>query len=141
MSTASSSYVPRDTHQPRGKRPWCANCDTDLHLMAESHAVRGRRTGTLAIAVHCLNCRQSRVLDTTEEHLTALPTPSATQEGLVHQDDGYLHCGEPMFLPGPRADTTLRTFPAQHGPADSLAAYLATQVLRCRCGFQMELPR
>jgi hypothetical protein len=141
VTTTSNSYVPRDMYQPRGKRPWCAECDTDLHLTAESPAVRGRRTGTLVVAVHCSKCRQSRVLDTTEEHLGALPALSANQEGLVHQDDGYFHCGEPMFLPGPRAETTLRTFPVQHGPPESLAAYLATKVLRCRCGFQMELPR
>jgi hypothetical protein len=46
-----------------------------------------------------------------------------------------------MTAPDPRAKTTVVTFPAQPGPADTLAAYLATKVLRCRCEFQMELPR
>jgi hypothetical protein len=48
-----------------------------------------------------------------------------------------------MARPGPRTENTVRTFPSHdHSDAeDSLAAYLATQVLRCRCGFQVELPR
>ncbi|WP_146069196.1 hypothetical protein [Arthrobacter sp. ZGTC412] len=73
MTTASNSYIPWDVHQPRGKRPWCANCDTDQHLAVEFPAVMGRRAGTLAVAVICSQCRQSRVLDTTADHLAALP--------------------------------------------------------------------
>lgn len=46
-----------------------------------------------------------------------------------------------MSVPEPRAQTTVRTFPASSDAEDSLAVYLATQVLRCRCGFQVEVPR
>lgn len=48
-----------------------------------------------------------------------------------------------MARPEPRTESSVRTFPSHdHSDAeDSLAAYLATQVLRCRCGFQVELPR
>jgi hypothetical protein len=143
MTIAPNSYLPRDENQPRVKRPWCPECDTDLHLVIESPAVPGRQAGSLAVAVHCSQCRQSRVLDTTEELLAALPALAAKQGNLVHRDNGYVHCGEPMVSPGPRLETTLRTFPIPDpaSPGDSLAAYLATKVLRCRCGFQMELPR
>ena len=72
MTTASSSYVPRGAHQPRGKRPWCPTCDTDLHLKLDSPAVPGRQKGALGVAVLCYGCRRSRVVDTTEEHLAAL---------------------------------------------------------------------
>jgi hypothetical protein len=73
MTTNTHSYVPRDVYQPRGKRPWCTNCDTDVHLLVESPPVTGRRAGTLAVAVHCSQCRASRVLDTTADHVAALP--------------------------------------------------------------------
>jgi hypothetical protein len=46
-----------------------------------------------------------------------------------------------MSVPEPRAHTTLRTFPTSSDAEDSLAAYLATRVLRCLCGFQVEVPR
>ena len=75
MSTTTNSYVPRDVHQPRGKQPWCPQCDTDLHLQLESPAVASRREGTLAVAVHCSQCRHSRVLETTAEHVAVLPAP------------------------------------------------------------------
>ena len=32
MSAILSTYLPLDTHQPRGKQPWCATCDTDLEM-------------------------------------------------------------------------------------------------------------
>ena len=77
MTTTSSSYVPRGMHEPRGERPWCPTCDTDLHLEVESPTVSGRQAGTLAVAVLCSNCRRSRVLDTTAEHLAALSAQPA----------------------------------------------------------------
>ncbi|VXC57083.1 conserved hypothetical protein [Arthrobacter sp. 9AX] len=143
MTTSPSSYLPYDQNQPRGHQPWCPGCDTDVYLIIESPAVQGRQTGTLAVAVRCSNCRQSRVLDTTREHLSALTHRSARYGDLVHRDNTYFHCGEPMVPAGPRPETSLRTFPAEnHSPPEaSLAAYFATKVLRCRCGFQMELPR
>ena len=72
MTTSLSSYVPRDKDQPRGKRPWCPTCDTDLHLQVASPSVSGRQEGTLAVAVCCPKCHRSRVLDTTAVHLATL---------------------------------------------------------------------
>jgi hypothetical protein len=141
MSTPSNTYIPRDAHQPRGKRPWCAACDTDIHLSVESPVVTDRPTGILAVALHCSNCRQSRVFDTTEEHVATFPSRSGLHGNLVHQSGGYFHCGEVMTPPNQRAEATVVTFPGQPGPTDTMAAYLATKVLRCRCGFQMALPR
>lgn len=72
-SPAATSYVPRHVHQPRGKRPWCATCDTDLHLMVEFPGVGGK-AGSFAVAVYCSQCCVSRVLDTTMDHVAALPS-------------------------------------------------------------------
>lgn len=143
MSTTSNSYVPRGAHQPRGKRPWCATCNINQHLMVESPAVTEPRTDTLVVAVRCSLCGRSRVLETTAEHVGAVTAHEAAHQDVVHGSEGYVHCGEPMAPPGPRTPTTQRTFPSP-GPSgleDSLEVYLATRVLRCRCGFQVELPR
>ena len=90
----------------------------------------------------CSGCGQSRVLDTTGEHVTALPSLQAQQRDAVPKGNSYLHCGEPMTPPGPPEEAVVQTFPAQDPTVtvDSLAAYLATKVLRCHCGFQMEVP-
>ena len=75
MAGTPGSYTPLAVHQPRGQQPWCAGCDTDLHLVLESPAIPGRVTGTVAAALRCSNCRQSRVFDTTAQHLAALTAP------------------------------------------------------------------
>ncbi|MDP9696798.1 UNVERIFIED_ORG: hypothetical protein J2X79_004381 [Arthrobacter globiformis] len=53
MTMAPNSYLPRDENQPRGKRPWSAECDTDLHLIIKSPAVPGRPAGSLPVAFRC----------------------------------------------------------------------------------------
>ncbi len=66
------TYIPRAWHQPRGKRPWCAGCDTDAFLSIETPAVTDRQTGILAVALHCAKCRLSKVFDTTAEYVGIL---------------------------------------------------------------------
>lgn len=67
MDPLSCSYLPRDTLQPKGARPWCATCDTDLHLTVDSVVVLSARRNTLAAAVSCTRCGRSRVLATTAD--------------------------------------------------------------------------
>jgi hypothetical protein len=145
MAIAPNSYAPRHRNQPRAKRPRSAGCDTTRTCSSASTPgpLQAYKQGSLAVAVHCSKCRRSRVLQTDREHLAALPSTVVTNRDLVHRDNGYFHCGKPVVGPGSQVETTLRTFPAddQAGPGESLASYLATRVLRCRCGFQMELPR
>ena len=95
LTEASNSYVPRHDLQPRGTYPWCAHCDTDSHLFADSPAVPNRGAATVAVAVHCSRCRRSRVLETTAAHLAALPAhapiPHETQ-GIPQMTN---HCHTP----------------------------------------------
>jgi hypothetical protein len=135
MTIACASCVSGDGNQPRGKRSSWEGCEADLRTDFPA--------GALTLAIRCSTCRQSGVLETGGDHRAALPTTVVTQRDLAHRDNEYFHCGEPMVVPGSRVETTLRTFPAddQAGPGESLASYLATRVLRCRCGFQMELPQ
>ncbi|MDR6558889.1 hypothetical protein J2809_003259 [Arthrobacter pascens] len=72
MSTFASSYLPRDAHQPKGKQPWCATCDTDLHLAVDSIAVMDRRREILAVAFDCAQCGGARVLSTTVGFVAAV---------------------------------------------------------------------
>lgn len=80
---SSNTYVPRHVLQPRGKQPWCADCDTDFHLFIDSPVVLNCRTSTIAVAVYCSQCSRSRVLETTAELVATLrclnPTPFEPQ--------------------------------------------------------------
>jgi hypothetical protein len=90
MTTASHTYIPRGAHQPRGKHPWCAACDTEVHLLIESEAITDGRTGILAVALHCSKCRMSRVFDTSAEYIATVPPRLASKpEDPVHRSEGY----------------------------------------------------
>jgi hypothetical protein len=69
----------------------------------------------------------------------------------AHQPDGehlqfgaqYIHCGEPMHPAASEQGaiyTPLMTEPEQTPTGIDLEVYLQTRVLRCGCGFQMEIP-
>ncbi|MDQ0663139.1 hypothetical protein QFZ35_001637 [Arthrobacter ulcerisalmonis] len=63
----------------------------------------------------------------------------STRFDVLYVNGHYMHCGQPMGVAG--AD--MRSF---HGSCltnrlpEALTVYLATSVLRCACGFQMEVP-
>lgn len=55
---------------------------------------------------------------------------------LVHGGQ-YIHCGEPMTANG----AEMRSIHGTYGSLpETLGVYLATRVLRCACGFQIEIP-
>ena len=80
MSAISSTYLPLDAHQPRGKQPWCATCDTDLHLVVDSITVMDHRRETLAVAFNCAKCGGARVLSTIAGFVAAVLAPVDRQQ-------------------------------------------------------------
>ena len=101
MSITSNTYLPRDAHQPRGRRPWCASCDTDRHLTADSVTMMNPRQETLAAAISCTQCGNSHVVATTAAFLAAIPGWDGDSGGSVRRDDAYRHCQEPMSAVDP----------------------------------------
>ena len=99
MSTISSTYVPRDAHQPRGKQPWCAPCDTDLHLVVDSIAVMDRRRETLAVAFNCAKCGGSRVLSTTVSFVAEILARATNNDDVVHLGADTSTAGNPCPRP------------------------------------------
>jgi len=96
---------------------------------------------TLAAAVDCTSCRGSRVLATTAAFVAVIQARSENDDDdVVDLDAAHIHCGEAMSPADPELRSSHRTVSTQPGPADVLEVYLRTRVLRCRCGFQMEIP-
>jgi hypothetical protein len=93
---------------------------------------------TLAAAVDCTNCRGSRVLATTAAFVAVIQARTENDD-VVDLDAAYIHCAEAMSPADPELRSSHRTVSTQPGPADVLEVYLRTRVLRCRCGFQMEI--
>jgi hypothetical protein len=140
MSTTSHTYLPRDSHQPRGRRLWCAECDTDRHLLVDSVTTLNAQQQTLAAAITCTKCQGSRVLATTAAFLAAVPGRNKDNGDVVHRDAAYVHCQESMSPADPEVRGVHWPVSTQAGPNEFLSVYLRTRVLRCRCGFQMEIP-
>jgi hypothetical protein len=128
-----------------GHRPWCTDCDSDDHLIVDTVTRLNRRQETLAVAFNCTRCGGSRVLATTAPFVAAIMArPGRARPGdaleLGRPGEGYIHCGEAMAPADPAMRNAYLPLTTDPGPADLLGVYLQTRVLRCRCGFQMELP-
>lgn len=94
---------------------------------------------TLAAAISCTMCGSSHVVATTAAFLATIPGRSSS--GAVHRDEAYRHCQEPMSAVDPERHSANRPVSTHARTPDFLGDYLRTSVLRCRCGFQMEIPR
>lgn len=141
MTITSSTYVPREAHQPRGRSPWCAICDTDRHLLVDSVTTMNPQRETLAASISCSNCSSSRVMATTAALVATIPGRHRNNGDAVHRDAAPVHCQEPMSAVDPELRSAHRPVSTHAGTMDFLGDYLRTRVLRCRCGFQMEIPQ
>ncbi|TLM72916.1 hypothetical protein [Pseudarthrobacter sp. NamB4] len=54
-------------------------------------------------------------------------------------DGSYMHCGQAMTPAGVDLLSISAVYTGKNLP-EELRVYLATRVLRCACGFQMEVP-
>ena len=115
--------------------PWCSYCGTDEYLIIES--VEPSKTANsaefLEISYTCAEC--DRFYGHPVRHSpvwarNAVSEPAETE---------YLHCGEPMQ---PKDNRTVSLFePLSTEPEAATAdIVLETSILRCSCGFQIELP-
>ena len=79
-------------------------------------------------------------LANTAAFLAALPERNEDNGDLMHRDAPYVHCQEPMSPADPNLRGVQWPVSTQAGPMEFLGAYFRDRVLRCRCGFQMEVP-
>ena len=135
MTMTSGTYRPVSAHQPRGGRPWCANCHTDKYLAAGSVTVLDAREQSLAVAVTCTQCGHSRVLETTRAFAAELARGAEAPGAAFEKYPRPVHCKEPMSL----VHLALQDLGSE-GPAADSADAAPPSMLRCRCGFQMDVP-
>ncbi|WP_426998234.1 hypothetical protein [Pseudarthrobacter sp. N5] len=143
MSTISNAYRPGGAHQPHGQRLWCAKCRTDDHLIIESmDALKPPETGMVQVSYTCVEC------DFFYAHAAAVPQVEAilnrpgpgAASGVLEFGGEYIHCGEPMHTAGSELRSIYAPVTTEQSGEGVLDVYLRTRVLRCGCGFQMEIP-
>ena len=124
-------------------RPWCTVCDTDSYIFVETVVeAEPNQSEIVEVSYTCSEC------DTFYAHPVPLVelVPEIQAEFLSTSASGLwfscTHCGEPMTLGRPSESIIEppRSTDDPDGPS-LFEVYLQTQVLHCRCGFQMEVPR
>jgi hypothetical protein len=141
--TISNPYTSDGARYPRNHRLWCTECHTDRFLVIESiESLHGGKRDLVSVSYSCAECDYFYAHPAGVPEIAAVlnrpgPRPSI---GVLQFGDEYIHCGEPMHV----ASSELRNaYSSQRTDSESdgvLDVYLRTRVLRCSCGFQMEIP-
>lgn len=119
----------------------CGHCGTDRQLTIRS--VTGLQHSTPEIVLVSYTCSGCGLFS---EHPAqaadlSMVLARADQTGDVLIFGGhYIHCGQPMRKAGQEMRRLSAPLSTEGTDGDTLDVYLATRVLRCDCGFQMELP-
>lgn len=122
---------------PRALR--CESCGTEHRLTI--HAITAMETGTselVTVSYTCADCHRF------QEH----PAYAADVTAALHQvhwmarvilfGDDYVHCGFPMEEAELEVERLCYRSSATGGGLNTLS--LPVRVLRCHCGFQLEVP-
>ena len=116
--------------------PWCSQCGTDEYLIIESvePAAKPGHGEFLEINYTCAEC------DSFYGH--PIRHSSVWARGLAEPTDAeYMHCGEPMQPRDGRQLSIFEPVSTESMPAQvPVDVQLETTVLRCHCGFQLEIP-
>lgn len=141
MSTVSHPRKHGPPSGSQGQRLWCTQCQTDEYLIIESiDTLRPPRTGLVDVAYTCVECDFFYAHTASVARVAEVLNRPGQGSGVLQFGGNYRHGGEPMMMVGSlqrSVHATLSTELAGEGP---LEVYLRTRVLRCGCGFQMEIP-
>ena len=144
MTTISDAHLFGGNPRPHGEALQCHACQTDRHLIIHSiDTLAPPAQGLVSVTYTCEGCGQPHSQQASVSQIADVlnrPGPSAAADVLQFGGE-YIHCGQPMHT----ANTEMRNIysPVTTEPAAAglLDIYLSTRVLRCDCGFQMEIPR
>ncbi|MBD7995067.1 hypothetical protein H9639_07135 [Arthrobacter sp. Sa2CUA1] len=128
--------APAAAEAPAELVPWCSYCGTDEFLIIESveNSTTADAAEFLEISYTCGECDRFYGHPVRHSPLwarRAVSEPSDTE---------YLHCGEPMQPKDSRTISLSEPLSTEHQNAVPSDVRLETSILRCSCGFQIELP-
>lgn len=119
----------------------CAQCGTDASLTLHSiTAVSPPSDGVVEVGYACTACELHYL------HLADVAAVAAVLNRAPCPDDilvfggHYIHCGQPMQTLGSQTSRLLAAAYTDGSADDAVDINLETRVLRCTCGFQIEVP-
>ncbi len=146
MSTISHAHRAGNSSRPSGQRLWCTRCRTGQHLVIDSIDPSVPRLLPEKVLVEvsytCLGCDFLYAHPATVAQVAAIlnkPDPGRTS-GILQFGGTYIHCGEPMHTVGSETRNIYAPMTTEQSAEPVLDVYLRTRVLKCACGFQMEIP-
>lgn len=142
MSIRSSARTPGGSQHPHGQVLRCDNCGTDRQLVIRSiQTVPGPSQDRVEVVYICTACElfHSRKANAADVE-GLLNRPGRTTSDVLIFGGHYIHCGQPMEKAGSELRRLRAPVSTDRDTENALDVYFATRVLRCPCGFQMELP-
>jgi hypothetical protein len=141
MATIPHSARPDRASGPHGRRLWCTVCDTDEHLIIESiDSLRPPNLKMVDVAYTCGECDYFYAHPADVFQVADVLNRPGQVSGVLQFGGQYLHCGQPMTTAGSGHRSIYAPVTTETSGEDPLDVYLRTRVLRCACGFRMEIP-
>lgn len=141
MTTPANDY--RGSPHFRPTPLACRQCGHDRHVEITSiDAIPPDSTAyssVVEVSFLCTGCGVpfTQTADVTE--VARILNRAGTTPNVLAFGGHYIHCGQPMRAAGAEVRSIHGTYNERRLP-ETLGVYLATRVLRCVCGFQMEIP-
>ena len=143
MSAVSGPKVPGAAPTPQGQLMMCPNCQADSHL--KLHSIDSCPTPgvepLVEVTYSCTACH------TLQSHATPFRTvadkvnANKCMGALLAFGDTYLHHGMPMAEVPIEVRRSIRVDASSGAPySELLDVRITTKMIRCECGFQLELP-
>jgi hypothetical protein len=144
MSTISDPDLFGGHRQPHPDRLHCLSCGTGRHLKIHSiDSLTPPAQGLVTVTYTCARCGEAQTQQASVPQVAAIlnrPGPS-TAADVLQFGGQYIHCGEPMHAAGSELRSVYSPVTTETPAMGLLEVYLSTRVMRCGCGFQMEIPR
>lgn len=138
-----------DPHGPRshasgeraGSALVCAGCGRDENLQVHSIAAADPPApDVVEVGYSCRECSLDYVHLADVADVAAVLNRTRCPEDVLVFGGIYIHCGQPMQRFGSEVRRLVAPVTTDGASDDALDIYLRTRVLRCGCGFQIELP-
>ncbi|MCU1435745.1 MAG: hypothetical protein JWR71_2470 [Pseudarthrobacter sp.] len=119
----------------------CGRCGTDKNLLLHSiAAARPPVRDMVEVGYSCTTCRLDTVRLADVADVAAVLNRTRSPQDVLVFGGNYIHCGQPMQRFGAEIRRLVAPMSTDRAEDDALDIYLRTRVLRCACGFQIELP-
>lgn len=119
----------------------CSACDTDRSLSIKSIETLFPASDTLVeVTYTCAACGSFYSHRADVAQVAVILKQAGRSSDILVFGGHYIHCGQPMQKIGSELRRLHSPTVTDQNADDALDVYLSTRVLRCPCGFQMELP-